>query len=130
MATAAQYAATSVIALATLITANTARDGTGTLATVISGASTGTRVDDLTIIATATTTVGVIRLYVTTDGGTTNRLLREILVTAIVPSTTVATFTHSISNLGLLLPNTNSQLRASTHIGEAFNVLVTRAGNF
>ena len=130
MATAAQYAATPRAAQAQVTAANTARDGTGTIVTVMAGAATGTRVDDLRIQATGTTTAGVIRLFLSLDGGTTNRLLREILVTATTPSTTVEAWSTQLSNLGILLPNANALLRASTNNAETFNLLVTRAGDF
>jgi hypothetical protein len=130
MATAAQYAATSRAAVAQVTAANTARDGTGTIVTVMAGASTGSRVDDIRIQATGTVTAGVVRLFLSLDNGTTNRLLREILVTATTPSTTVEAWSASLTNLGILLPSTTALLRASTNNAETFNILVTRAGDF
>lgn len=129
MATAAQYAAIPRAAVALLSAANTNRDGTGTLVDVITGVTLGTRVDDLTVTAIVTTTPGMIRLYLTLDGGTTNRLLREIPVPAITPSAAVAAFTATLANLAILLPNASARIRASTHNGESFHVCVTRAGD-
>lgn len=130
MAASGNYAATPRAAIAQVSTANTNRDGTGTLVTVLAGAATGTRVDDIRIQATGTVTAGVVRLYLSLDNGTTNRLLREILVSATTPSTTVEAWSAALSNLGILLPNANALLRASTNNAETFNVLVTRAGDF
>lgn len=130
MATAAQYAATPRAAVAQVTTANTNRDGTGTLVDVIAGAALGTRVDDLVIQATGTTTAGMVRLFLTLDGGTTNRLLREVPVTAATPSATVQAWTFSLADLAILLPNANARLRAATHNAETFNLAVTRAGDF
>ena len=130
MATSGNYASTPRGGQAQISTANTARDGTGTLVTVMAGAATGTRVDDVVIVATGTTTAGMIRLFVSYDNGTTNRLFREIPVTAAVPSATVQTFSTMLLNLGLLLPNTNALLRAATHNAEAFNIIVANAGDF
>lgn len=130
MATNANYASTPRAASAVLSTANTNRDGTGTIVTILSGGASGTRVDDIRISATGTTTAGMIRFFLSLDGGTTSRLLFEVPVTAVTPSGTVASFQTSLSNLGIVLPDANAQLRASTHNAESFHVVVTRAGNF
>lgn len=123
----ANYAATPRAAAAQVTTANTARDGTGTIATVFTAGANGSRIDDITVVATGTTTPGVVRLFL--HDGTNARLLEEILVSAVVPSVTLETFNATLTNLALLLPNGWS-LRASTQIGETFNVIVTRAGDF
>ena len=127
MATTAQYASTVQNAQAQISTANTNRNGTGTLATVMTGATNGTRIDDIYIVATGTTTAGVVRLFI--SDGTNIRLWQEILVTAITPSTTVQVWSASLLNQGLLLESGWS-LQASTNNAETFNVLVTRAGDF
>lgn len=127
MSSNANYAATPRTAVAQLSTANTARDGTGTIVTVFTAGASGSRVDDLLITATATTTAGVVRLYI--HDGTTARLWREVLVSAVTPSTTVSPFSATLNNLGLVLQSGYS-LRASTNNAETFNVCVTRAGDF
>lgn len=130
MATQANYASTPRATAAQILTANTARDGSGTLVTVIAGVASGTRVDDVRIQAAGATTAGVVRLFVSFDNGTTNRLLREVLVPAVTPSTTVEAWGVTLSNLALLLPDANALLLAAPHNAETFNVMVTRAGNF
>lgn len=126
----ANFAASPRAAQAQISTANTARDGTGTIATVMAGGASGSRVDDLRIQATGTVTAGVVRLWLSLDNGTTNRLLREILVPATTPSVSVEAWSTELRELALLLPDANALLRASTNNAEAFNVLVTRAGDF
>lgn len=140
MATAAQYAAAPINALAQVSTANALRDGTGTLVTVAAGQAAGTlgaytalggsRIDDITIKAVGTTTAGMIRLFLTLDGGTTNRLITEIPVDARAPSATVESWSRVLTDQALVLQNTSALLRASTHNGEIFNIAVTRAGAF
>jgi len=115
-----------VIALAQVSTANTNRDGTGTAPDVITGSTNGTRIDRITITATGTTTAGVVRLYL--YDGTNTRLWREVLVTAITPSASVAVFSAILSGLGLVLPNTY-KIKASTHNAETFNI-TAEGGNF
>jgi hypothetical protein len=127
MATQAQYAATPRGEFAQVSTANTNRDGTGTLATVFTAGSNGSRVDDIWIVGTGTTTAGVVRLFV--NDGTNSRLWQEVMVTAITPSVSVQVFNTALYNQALILPNGWS-LRASTQIAETFNVIVSRAGDF
>ena len=130
MAVNANYASTPRAAVAVVSAANTNRDGTGTLVTLIAGVATGTRVDDIRVSAIGATTAGMIRFYLSLDGGTTNRLLFEVPVSPVTPSGTVQSFQTVLTNLGILLPDANAVLRASTNNAESFHVTVTRAGNF
>ncbi len=123
----ANYASTPRAAVGQVSVANTARDGTGTLATIFTAGSSGSRIDDIKIQATGTTTAGAVRLFL--HDGTNARLYDEILVPAITPSTTVEAFSAMLVNLGIVLPSGWS-LRASTNNAETFNVIVSRAGDF
>ena len=73
-----------------------------------------------------TTTAGVIRLYL--YDGTNNYLLREILVTAVTPSTSLEAWSADVDLDGLILPS-GWKLRASTHNAEAFRIFA-RGGDF
>jgi hypothetical protein len=127
MSTQAQYASTAKSAAPQVSAANTNRDGTGTIVTVLTAGTSGTRIDDITVTAVSTTTAGMVRLFL--HDGTNARLWKEIPVSAITPSGTVSAFTSTLTNQNLVLQNGWS-LRASTHNAEVFNVLVTRAGDF
>ena len=127
MAINAQYASTPRAALGQVSTANTARDGTGTLATIFTAGSSGSRIDDIKIQATGTTTAGVVRLFL--HDGTNARLFAEILVSAVTPSTTVEAWSTTLLNQAIVIPSGWS-LRASTNNAETFNVIVNRAGDF
>lgn len=127
MATSAEYAATPATAFGQVTTANTARDGSGTIATILTAGSNGSRIDDIEIVATSTTTAGVVRLFL--HDGSNYELWKEILVTAITPSTSVAVWSYLLTDLALVLKNGWS-LRASTHNTETFNVICRRAGDF
>lgn len=112
-------------------TANTNRDGTGTIGTLYTAVAKasdgeGAVVQSITVCATSTTTAGVVRLY--RHNGSTFFMIREILVTAIVPSATLKSWTIPTSEgadangrleLNLMLEPGDS-LRISTHNGEAF----------
>lgn len=127
MSTSAQYASTVQTAQAQISTANTNRNGTGTIVSVFSAGSSGSRVDDIYIVATGTTTANVVRLFI--SDGSNIRLWQEILVPAIVPSTTVAVYSTALLNQALILKSGWS-LQAATNNAETYNVLVTRAGDF
>jgi hypothetical protein len=127
MAVQAQYASTARAAVGQVSTANTNRDGTGTIVTIFTAGSSGSRVDDIVVTATGTTTAGMVRLFL--NDGTNTRLWAEIPVTAVTPSGTVQAFTSSLLNQALILPNGWS-LRAATNNAETFNVIVDRAGDF
>ena len=127
MSTAAQYASVVTTAAVQVTTANTNRDGTGTIVTVLTAAASGTRIDDIYMVATGTRTAGVIRLFV--HDGTNARLLSETLVAAVTPSTTVQVWSNTLLSQAIVL-KTGYSLRASTNNTETFNIIVTRAGDF
>jgi hypothetical protein len=117
-----------VIGCVEISTANTNRDGTGTLGTVLTGAAEGTRVTKVTIQALGTTTAGMVRLFI--DTGAAIYLWKEIPITAITGSASVAEFFYALELLGeraLILP-TGYILKASTHNAETFNV-IAEGGN-
>ena len=121
------YAATPIPAGVRISTANTARDGTGTLGTVFQATSAGARVDSVSIAATGTTTAGMVRLFL--FNGTSNLFLTEVPVTAATPSGTVQAFRTALSGLALVIPP-NGSLKASTHNAESFDVVPMLAGGF
>ena len=121
MATTPQFVGTPRCAIAQVTTANTGRDGTGTIATVFTAGAAGSRLEHVTIEATGTTTAGVIRLFI--HDGTNTRLYQEILVTATTPSTTTAAFRYVwVPPAPFVLP-TGYSLRASTNNAETFNII-------
>ena len=123
MAVSPNFAATPRCAVGQVTTANTARDGTGTIATIMPAGANGSRIDQIRVQATGTTTAGVVRLFI--HDGTNARLFRELLVAAVTPSTTVEAFSVALdlsaAGLALMLPSGFS-LRASTNNAETFNV--------
>lgn len=127
MASTATFFGTPRTAVTQISTANTNRDGSGTIADVLTGAATGTRIDDIEITATGTTTAGAVRLYL--HDGTNSRLWKEIMVSAITPSTSTAVFSAGLRDQALILASVSWKLQASTHNAETFNVAVTRAAD-
>jgi hypothetical protein len=117
---------------AQLSTANTGRDGTGTLATVFTAASDNacSRVDRISIHATGTTTAGMVRLFITNSGGTSTRLIQEIYVSPNTPSSTVPAWSTEVNFDGGLILENGASLKASTNNAETFNASVLVAGDF
>lgn len=112
-----------------IATANTNRDGTGTMGTLLTAGKQGSRVERVRVKATTTTTAGMVRFFV--SDGTNTRLLSEVAVTAITPSATVATFEADLSAGAFpLVLQADQQLRVSTHNAEAFNITITEGGDF
>ena len=122
-----QYCATPKAAIGQLASANTNRDGTGTIVTVFTAGANGSRIDVVDIQGTGTTTAGMVRLFI--HDGTNARLWKEIPVTAITPSGTTSAFAYKLAiPEGLILP-TGYSLRAAPHNAETFNV-IARGGDF
>jgi hypothetical protein len=120
MATDPQFATTPRLAQVQISTANTGRDGTGTLGTLIAGVATGTKIEEIRIVATGTTTAGMVRMFL--DDGANIRLLDEFAVYAATPSGTVGAFQIARRYDNLILPSTAHVLKFGTHNAETFNV--------
>lgn len=121
MATTPNFTATPRIGIGQVTVANAARDGTGTLVDVFVAGPNGSRIDWIEITATGTSLTNVVRLFL--FNGTVNRLLDEILTTAITPSTTQEVFRQQlVYNNPLVLPN-GWTLRASVNTGgDSYNI--------
>lgn len=121
------YAATPRTEVAQVSVANTNRNGTGDIVNVFTAGTNGSRIDDIAITPTVTTTAGMVRLYI--HDGANARLWREVAIAANTPSASNPVLTSLLSSLGLILKSGYS-LRASTEKNEAINICVTRAGDF
>ena len=126
------FASTPRVGSAQVSTANTNRDGTGTIATIFTAGSSGSRIDRVTIQATGTTTAGMVRLFI--HDGSNSRLYHEEPVGAMTPSATVAASFATCEPITypekfpLILPSGYS-LRASTEKAETYNVIAV-GGDF
>lgn len=113
--------ATARISGVGISTANTARDGSGTIGTVISGVAASTRIQEIVVKANGTTTAGMVRLFL--YNGSTYFFVDEIPVSAVTASGSQAAFRASLFPQNLVLPDNTWSLRASTHNAESFTVL-------
>lgn len=106
------------------------RDGAATAVgtAIMAGATTGTRIDDIILQAVGTTTSGMLRFFI--YDGTNSRLIEEIPVEATTVGANVEAWTYKLTNLAWILMGTTYTLRATTETAHAFNVYVSRAGDF
>jgi len=142
MATNAQYTKNARQASVVISTANTNRDGTGTMTIVWTAPAFvdatnpgGSRIERIVIQATGTTTAGMVRLFVSSDalGNTAANtfLYEEVPVTAATPSTTVQAYATALQavtfqTLFPIMIAPGSTLRVSTANAESF--IVTAMG--
>jgi len=63
MASAPAFAATPKIGVASVSTANTARDGSGTIATVLTAGASGTKVEEVVVVATSDPADSTVTLF-------------------------------------------------------------------
>jgi hypothetical protein len=111
MAAAANFVGTPEAAVASVSTANTARDGTGTIATVFTAGSSGSRITSVRCVATGDPADSIVNLFL--HDGTTAWFFDSIdMGNPAAASTTVDAFKAVVSYTDLLLPSGWS-LRAS-----------------
>jgi hypothetical protein len=120
MATSPAFAATPRLASVNIATANTNRDGSGTVATLITGASTGTRIAEIVIKARVATTAGQVRVFL--YDGTTHYAFDEIAVAAASVSASVQGTRVSTTYNNLILPSASWSVRVSTNNAESIDV--------
>jgi hypothetical protein len=97
--------------MVSISTANTNRDGTGTLGVVYTAGPSGARIDKINTQASATTTAGMVRYYITKGRP-------GLTVTSVTFSTTTATVTTS-GNHGL---STGNLLTYQAALPDDYNV--------
>lgn len=120
MAEETQYTANTGIAQ--ISTANTALDGSGTVGTVLTAAANGTLIKTVTIKATGSTTLGMVRLFIKNPAfrGITT-LLTEVEVPQITQAAIRPTFECVLKLNYNLKPG--YQLIATTEVANTFNVI-------
>jgi hypothetical protein len=114
------FAVTPRIGSTNVATANTNRDGSGTVATLITGAATGTRVAEIVVKARVTTTAGMVRVFL--YDGTNYRFLDEYAIAVATVSATVQGVRVSTTYSNLILPSASWSIVVSTHNAESIDV--------
>jgi hypothetical protein len=119
MASSPSFAVTPRIGSASVATADSSYTSPTNFATILTGASTGTRIAEVIckIAITSTSTAAVVRLFL--HDGTSYFLLDEIVLASAVASTSVASTRVSALYANLILPNASWSLRATTSVSQA-----------
>jgi hypothetical protein len=101
--TAPIFPVTSVISFGTtpLTTANTAKDGTGTVVTVATGGANGTRIDAIKIRALGTNVATVMRFFINNGGVNTTATNNTLFYEVTCPATTLSEVA-SLTDLALV----------------------------
>ena len=106
------FASVARIGFASVTTANTNRDGTGTIADILTGVAAGTRIDRLVLQATGDPADSVVTLFL--HDGTSYRLFDEVdLGNPAAASTTVAGYRIEKPYTDLVLPSASWKLAAA-----------------
>jgi hypothetical protein len=133
MATAPNFSASPRCEIVQATTANTARDGSGTIVNVLTAGSSGSRIDRLDAQAIAASTSGMLRWFL--HDGANSRLYFETNVVAITPSASVPAWRYTASReaanreLFPILLESGQSLRVATNNAETFNIVAT-GGDF
>lgn len=104
-------------------TANTGRDGSGTISTLLTAGSNGSKVFTIIVNFEVTTTAGTVRLYVSSDAGSTWDMFEEIAVPANTVSASNPAFRWERSYENLVLLATNGKIGFAPHNAEAVTVV-------
>jgi hypothetical protein len=110
--------------------ANTGRDGSGTVVTIHTAGANGALFKGLRVQAEVTTTAGVVRIFKQTAGAGNIELIKEILVAAVTPSTSVEAFSAEWYPTGGIQLGAGDLLIAATHNAEAMGVFLEGGGDY
>lgn len=132
MATSAQFTAQPIIDVNQISTANTNRNGSGTMVTVAAGPAAtaangvGKRINRVVIHARDSNAANLIRFFISVDNGTTNNLILEKYLVANTANASNPAARIEVPELsGLILPGGNTVLlRAATHNAETYIIMV------
>jgi len=111
MASTPNFQSTPRIGRCSLSTANTATDGTGTIADLIVGVAAGTRILSVNVQGTATTVASLVNLFLW--DGTQWDLFDQITISATTGSTTAKGYRLVTAYTDLVLPSATWKLGAT-----------------
>lgn len=103
--------------------ANTARDGSGSITTLVTGVASGTLVTRVHCHATVATAAAVLNFWYSSDSGTTWRLIGDLTVAAVTPGTTAAAWSGDFVPPGgsIIVVGTTGRLGVTTTIAQSTN---------
>lgn len=112
MASTPNFTATPRVGIGAVSTANTNRDGSGTIVDILTGASGGTKISEVVIKATANPADSTVTLFIY-DGSTAWVFDEVDLGDPAAASATVASYRTSVTYDNLVLPSASYKLQAA-----------------
>lgn len=125
MATNPAFAATPRIGAASAATADSSFTSPTNVVTVLTGASTGTKINEVVVKSAATSSAAILRLWL--YDGSTYWLFDEIAIAAVTGSATLAQNRVSTTYSNLVLPSASWSLRASVSVSQTTHVIALGA---
>jgi hypothetical protein len=120
MATSPVFAVTPRIGSVSIATAEASYTAPTNVGTLITGANTGTRISEIVIKCAATSSLGIVRIFL--YDGSNYWLFDEISVAAATGSTTVLQTRVSTTYNNLILPSNSWSVRVTTSISQTIHV--------
>lgn len=120
MAISPSFAATPRIGNVSIATAEASYTAPTNFGTLITGASTGTRIAEVVVKNAATSAAAVVRLFL--HDGTTYYLFDEYTIAAATGSATVQQTRVSTQYNNLILPSSSWSLRVTTSVAQTTHV--------
>lgn len=99
MATQPQFASTPKTSWGTVTTANTAKDGTGTVVTVFTAGANGSRIDKIVVRALGTNVATVMRLFVNNGSANTTAANNTLAYEQTIAATTLSETSALVDNV-------------------------------
>lgn len=122
MATAPAFAVTPRIGAVSVATADSSYTAPTNVGTLLTGASTGTRVSEIVVKCAATSTAALIRVFLHDGTTSTYWLFDEVTVAAATGSATVQQTRVSTTYTNLILPSASWSVRVTTSVSQATHV--------
>jgi len=125
MATSPVFATTPRIGSVSIATADSSYTSPTNFGTLITGASTGTRITEIVAKCAATSAAAIVRIFL--YDGSTYWLFDELNISASTGSSTVQQARTSITYNNLFLPSSSWSIRVTTSVSQATHVTVLGA---
>ena len=122
MATSPAFAVTPRIGAVSIATADSSYTAPTNVGTLITGASSGTRIAELVVKSAATSAAAVVRVFLYDASTTTYWLYDEITVAAATGSSTVQQTRVSNTYNNLILPSSSWSVRVTTSVAQTTHV--------
>jgi hypothetical protein len=120
MAVSPSFAAVPRIGNVSIATAEASYTSPTNFGTLITGASTGTRIAEIVVKNAATSSAAIVRIFL--HDGTTYWLFDEVTIAAATGSATVQQTRVSTSYNNLILPSASWSIRVTTSVSQATHV--------